>query len=140
MLRIDQIVNYTKRYHPIILSNAKKIKVQLGELTGYQDKDGEVYRTIQCICTGGSKPHMVRTTYYGPYDGRAMIWASCDCEYFLYHCEVALQKKGSSDIQYSNGASPNQTNPGLIPCMCKHIAAVLLTGVFAVKPKSIKKR
>jgi hypothetical protein len=51
-------------------------------------------------------------------------WVTCDCEYFMYHCEVALHRFNSSDVLHSNGAFPGMTNPRMAPKLCKHLYAV----------------
>jgi hypothetical protein len=50
---------------------------------------------------------------------------SCDCEFFLYVCEVALHRYGSADIIHSNGEFPYETNPRGIPMICKHLVKIL---------------
>lgn len=52
-------------------------------------------------------------------------WVHCDCEHFLFTCEYALTSYGSSSIIDSNGKPPVFTNPKLLPCICKHIIAVV---------------
>lgn len=48
-------------------------------------------------------------------------WVKCSCPYFLYHCEYALAKFGSSEIDYSNGKPPHIMNPNQTPYLCKHL-------------------
>jgi len=50
-------------------------------------------------------------------------WVTCDCEYFLYNCEVALHRFNATDIIHSNGAFPGFTNPQMRPHLCKHLYA-----------------
>jgi hypothetical protein len=64
----------------------------------------------------------VRTTH--------KTWVHCSCEHFLFTCEYALAKYGSSSIISSNGKPPVITNPRLLPVVCKHIVAVT-----AIHPK-----
>ncbi len=52
------------------------------------------------------------------------VWVRCTCPWFLYNCEYALAKNGSSWIHYSNGAPADKTNPGNIPFVCKHVYAL----------------
>lgn len=52
------------------------------------------------------------------------VWVRCTCPWFLYTCEYALAKNGSSWIHYSNGKPADQTNPGNIPFVCKHVYAL----------------
>lgn len=49
------------------------------------------------------------------------VWVKCSCPYFLFNCEYALAKHGSSEIDYSNGKPPVVTNPRMIPMLCKHL-------------------
>jgi hypothetical protein len=49
------------------------------------------------------------------------VLVSCECYFFLYYCEVALNHWGSAVIKYSNGAHPKMTNPQLHPLLCKHL-------------------
>lgn len=48
-----------------------------------------------------------------------------NCEWFCFYSEYALTKYNASGIRYCNGKPPNTTNPGLVPCVCKHILRVL---------------
>lgn len=52
------------------------------------------------------------------------VWVRCTCPWFLYHCEYALAKYGSTWVHYSNGNPANQTNPQNTPFVCKHIYAL----------------
>lgn len=61
---------------------------------------------------------------FGPSLWNKPAWVSCDCEYFMYHCEVALHRFNCADIIHSNGAFPGLTNPRLEPKLCKHLHAV----------------
>ena len=49
------------------------------------------------------------------------VQVSCDCEYFMFYCEYALNSVGAAEIRYSNGDVPLMTNPGLQPTLCKHL-------------------
>jgi len=53
------------------------------------------------------------------------LLAWCDCEWFMFYSEYALTKYNASAIRYCNGKPPNTTNPGLVPCVCKHLVRVL---------------
>lgn len=57
-------------------------------------------------------------------------WVHCSCEHFLFSCEFALAKRGSSSIINSNGEPPVVTNPRMLPMVCKHIVAIA-----AIHPK-----
>lgn len=53
------------------------------------------------------------------------VIVGCQCDYFTFHCEVALAKKGAALITQSNGERPSITNPRLIPTPCKHLYKLL---------------
>lgn len=53
-------------------------------------------------------------------DKGAFVKISCDCEFHMYTCEVALHRWGAADIIYSNGEHPWTVNPRLVPLCCKH--------------------
>lgn len=63
------------------------------------------------------------------------VWVSCDCEWFLYDCEVALNRYGCTDIRFSNGDYPVVRNSGMVPRLCKHLIALAPLAV-AAKEKS----
>jgi len=66
------------------------------------------------------------------------VWASCDCEHFLYTCEVALHRYNASDIIYSSGAYPRETNPRMVPQLCKHLWALAPVAVALARKPSGK--
>jgi hypothetical protein len=49
---------------------------------------------------------------------------SCSCSDFKFCHEMALTKKGSSDVFYSNGETPDIKNPLMVPSTCKHLIAL----------------
>jgi len=134
MLTAKQILDVTKRSHPIIIQNAKRVRVQFKKVEAGSDAYGE-YRQVVAICKADSIPRQVTLKFYGRHDLGAKTWMSCTCEYFLYVCEVALEGKDSSDIIHSNGAAPSVTNPRFTPRTCKHCIAALLNGAQTLVPK-----
>lgn len=54
------------------------------------------------------------------------IKVSCNCADYKYRFEAANHNIGLSDIIYSNGQLPVETNPGLIPGICKHITKCVI--------------
>jgi len=133
MLTIEQLISTTNSAHPRILSNARGVAVKLKKVKSLKDKDGDPYREITAICRGKTIPRTVVMRIYGKGDKNSQIWASCDCEWFLYYCEVALTKKGSSDVIYSNGENPKITNPRRLGIACKHICSCLIRGLQKAK-------
>ena len=51
----------------------------------------------------------------------AAVVVSCSCDDFWSTWEVALNKKGAARLEYSNGRSPDEKNPKLVPGCCKHL-------------------
>lgn len=68
-------------------------------------------------------------------DNRLHVNLSCSCPDFLYRFEVALNKKGAAQIEYSNGELPTVTNPTMIAACCKHCIALYnsLKGVMTTE-------
>jgi len=50
----------------------------------------------------------------------------CDCADHKYRKEVADSLHYISDIKYSNGNMPLETNPGMVPGICKHAFKALM--------------
>jgi len=69
-------------------------------------------------------------------------WVKCSCPFFLFKCEYALARVGSSEIDYSNGKKPIITNPKQFPILCKHLYratdAVLKAAIQQAKNDSRK--
>ena len=125
-----------------------------------QDNDGDSYRKINCVVShsislvdgknigGSGAPHEIQVLIYD-VDGNednAKIAANCDCEHFLYACEVALWKEGSARIEepfemrtWSNGEDYTDAgpNPNSVPIICKHIYAAILNGLFKWKKPAL---
>lgn len=66
-------------------------------------------------------PNEVHLNVFEKPDYKHPCWVQCSCPFFLFNCEVALAKVGSSEIQYSNGKKPAITNPKQVPYLCKHL-------------------
>lgn len=138
MLTVKQILSTTRATHPQIFTNARSIRVKY-EVIEKEDEDGDVYREVKAVCRGATIPREVTMRLYGR-GGDAPAWVSCTCEWFLYHCEVALWTKFSSDIIHSNGQDPVVTNPRRLALACKHCVATLLSGAATAAPtKKLKK-
>jgi hypothetical protein len=140
VLTVEKLVQYTKAYNPLIIKRAQNVSVQSLDVVEGEDEDGDPCRDVVAICKGETVPRTVIFRFYGTRNKNTLAWVSCDCEYFLYHCEVALQKKGSTDVIYSNGARPKITNPRMLAAVCKHCIAVLLAGAHTAKPAKTRKK
>ncbi len=62
----------------------------------------------------------------GPLSQCPAIKIACTCGNYLFEWEVANAYRGASDIIYSNGNFPIETNPSLRPGVCKHVLKCLL--------------
>jgi hypothetical protein len=133
MVTIEQLISTTRAAHPRILANARQVSVTLKKARKRKDADGDPYQEVTAICRGATIPRNVTMKIYGRGDKNSKIWASCDCEWFLYYCEVALTKRGSSEVIYSNGKDPKITNPRKLSVACKHILSCILHGLHKAK-------
>ena len=125
MLSVKQLLYNTLRHRRSILEKASSISVSYLKMKQERDEDGSVITHVTAKCTGDTVPREVNLSLYG-WGPEAKVWCSCDCPYFLYHTEVALMKRSNSDIIFSNGRTPRETNPGNVAHLCKHCAALLL--------------
>lgn len=71
-------------------------------------------------------PALRKADYIGPksappFTPNSKVWVRCNCEYFLYHCEVADSWYFNTTVEYSNGEPPKKTNPSMVPHLCKHL-------------------
>lgn len=60
-------------------------------------------------------------------DKKLHVVCSCSCPDFMYRQEVALNKKGAAEIEYSNGELPTTTNSRMITYFCKHLCQIFFT-------------
>jgi hypothetical protein len=127
MLTVRQLILLTHNHRRSIMDKAKSVAVRFVKITEDYDDDGDPVREVLAICHGETVDRRVVMRFYGK-GANAHVWVSCDCEYFLYHCEVADQRKGNTDIEYSNGRWPKETNPRGIAHLCKHIVACISHG------------
>lgn len=65
-------------------------------------------------------------TYKGPLYLCPAIKCACSCGNWLFQWETAGAYRGYSDIIYSNGDYPIETNPNLKPGVCKHLFKCLM--------------
>ena len=59
-------------------------------------------------------------------DRKLHCHVSCSCDDNLFRWEYANTHRNASEIEYSNGEPPIDTNPGFKPGLCKHLAALYL--------------
>ena len=57
-------------------------------------------------------------------DRQLNVKASCSCPDYLFRWEWANWNRKAADIEYSNGDSPDITNPTYKPSLCKHLVAL----------------
>lgn len=125
MISLNQAIKYCpSRIKKGTIQTVKSIK--LIEAGNGEDSKGIFQKaTFEVVATNG--PRRVTIKAYG--DPRKNIfqrstWVHCSCPWFLFYCEYALAKRGSSDIINSNGKPPNITNPKQWPYICKHVIAI----------------
>lgn len=127
MLTVRQLILLTHNHRRSIMEKARLVAVRFVKITEDHDEDGDSVREVLAICHGETIDRHVTMRFYGK-GANAHVAVSCDCEYFLYHCEVADQRKGSAEIEYSNGRWPKITNPRGVAHLCKHIVACISHG------------
>lgn len=137
MISVKQILYWTQIHRKSIILNAKSVGIRVDKVEYVVEPDGSTYKKVEVEALGETQPYDVLLFFHGK-GLTSKVWASCSCPYFLFHCEVALQKSGSSDINFSNGKLPKITNPRLVRHCCKHIAACLQRGVFMMEPPKAK--
>ncbi len=118
-----------------IIAKARGVALRFGKVE-YVEDDGIKMKKVEAMAASQDGDGNYRLLMYFTGKGpTSKVWASCECPYFLYHCEVALQKRGSTDINFSNGKLPKITNPRLVAHSCKHVVAALQRGAFMLEPK-----
>jgi hypothetical protein len=134
MLTVEQLIEYTRVYKPLVLKKAREVSVKLGKPVVMEDSDGDKFTLINAKCRGETVVRNVEIHLYGK-GKKAQCWVSCDCEWFCYASEVALTKKGSSEINFSNGQKYTKSGPNSrgVPNVCKHVAACFLAGAHNLK-------
>lgn len=110
---------------PYLKNNAKEVVVKM--LKPVLTKGGFPAVRSKVLSVGNlGRKHVYSADIIGKekdiplYKQRHLI-VSCQCDFFLYYCEVALNHWGSAKIKYSNGEHPHVTNPQLQPMLCKHL-------------------
>ena len=130
MLTFQYIVRLTD---PLRKLNAKLVKIVKFK-TGYTTR-GTGYAACQSYSThhydqhGRKIPNADRNRYVTVVefvDKKLHCNVSCSCPDFMYRHEVALNRRGAADIEYSNGEMPTTTNPELRVATCKHLIALYL--------------
>jgi len=78
-------------------------------------------------------PTTVKLNVWEKPDFDHPAWVQCSCPFFLFNCEYALAKHGSSEIKYSNGKPPHITNPKQIPMVCKHLVQAAFKAIESMQ-------
>jgi hypothetical protein len=135
-LTVDEILSTTSG-HPKsnITKNSKSVNLRWKEPVYYEDRNGEEFKEIQVQARDKTIKRDVVVRYWLDYDD-PYVWVSCSCEWFLFNCEYALQRRKyqASEIKYSNGKKPKPEKQGgknsrMLPYACKHIIKILRLGV-----------
>jgi hypothetical protein len=139
MFSLKQLLQYTKLHRPSILDKAKSIAVKFKSVKKQTDAEGDEFVEIFAIARGDTIPRNVEIGVWGKGPS-AKVWVSCDCEYFMYHTEYVLDKRGNTDRQYAINRAPKITNPRMVSHVCKHIAACFYRGAADLTPEKFKKK
>jgi hypothetical protein len=121
MLTVTQLLHYAQ---PDVVQRSKKTMLPEFKISPMHDQTGpHALINAVAICQpphGTGNAHRLTLKIYGPWGPQARAWISCDCEWHLFACEVALTIKGNSSIIYSNKMLPVIKNPTFEPWCCKH--------------------
>jgi len=172
-MTLRQLRISTQSFKPILMRNAQKVKISMGTATYGKDSRG-IYKSIPAQALTrepGKKPHYLEARVYidpktkfipvemrpkgKPYVGpeeppaftdQSEVWVRCDCEFFLYGCEVAVARKNSAPLGKANGGVSNgawyngvtegrhrSPNPHGVPVICKHLISLFSRGALAKK-------
>lgn len=136
MESLNYLIKNTKQVHPKIIQNAKEVDIFNLTVKSFMDKDGTeglIFEAKARALTEGKNvfwdirvqlvPEEKKLNIYKLPDLNTDCWVQCSCPYFLYFCEYAVQKTGSTEIKYSNGKRPRVTNKNAVPIICKHLVA-----------------
>lgn len=135
MISVKQIMYWTLLHRRSIVTKARSVALSFGKVD-YITENGVQFKRVTAKARGEKGTYDLLMFFQGK-GPTSKIWASCSCPYYLYHVEVALTKRGSADINYSNGQLPKITNPRLVSHACKHIVAALQKGAFMLEPKKV---
>lgn len=106
-------------------TRVKKVKKQYDKKTNRARLLAQVYSVPD---TGTGRIHTCSITIKGMKnkfsDIKVPVVVSCNCENYMFTWEVANNKKGSSEIEFSNGELPLMTNPSLVPGLCRHLVCL----------------
>jgi hypothetical protein len=133
MISVKQILYWTLLHRKSIVAKARSVSINFKKVE-YVEENGIQFKRVDAKAMGETDVYDL-TMFFNGKGPTSKVWASCSCAYFLYHCEVALSKRGSTDVNYSNGKLPKITNPRLVSHACKHIVAALQRGAFMLEPK-----
>lgn len=126
-LKFSQIFKQVIKYAPTQLKNATYAKIKT--FKGFAKDEND--RIWAYAITYSTKVYDAKTglwvrkpiEYYDTFiaiNKKGGVILSCSCDDFKYRHEVALHKKGASEIEYSNGQAPIVTNPREHWTCCKH--------------------
>lgn len=128
MMTLNELVRLSERMRRL---NSRLVKI-VGYKTG-KDKQGiptavaKTYTPLEYkLGLGG--PRIGRASDQAKYvssikflDRKMHVRVSCSCPDYYFRFEVANHLVGASDIIYSTGEMPDQSNPEYRPQLCKHL-------------------
>lgn len=128
MLTLDQIARRTSRLRQQGARFVRFTDLKKGYLSnGNGYIAGASYSTHRIGSDGRAVPNPDPSKYVTVFeflDTELHVKCSCSCSDFTFRWEWALWNRGAAEIEYSNGDSPNMTNPQYKPAMCKHSLAL----------------
>lgn len=125
------IIDLLKKIGKTQLQNSKYVrikKVEFNKTRNLYKFTTETYDPVK----KETRIHVQRIYPRNPYytgklsEARDGVKITCNCGFHLFYSEVALFNHAASDIIYSNGDYPIDTNPNLKPWGCKHCFKDLL--------------
>lgn len=105
----------------IIMNKVKRIYDDGLETVVFQAKGRAHTEVIYYELTIEMFPTEIHKDVYQSPGENNPAWVQCSCPFFLFNCEYALARVGSSEIKFSNGKAPLITNQRMVPYFCKHL-------------------
>ena len=128
MLTLPQIIRRTNKFRK---AGAKYVRI-LDVKRGYNSL-GQGFIASSSYSThilgSDGRPYVNRNatkyvTVITFLDKKLHVQCSCSCDDFKFRWEWALNNRGAAEIEYSDGSSPDTTNPQYKAASCKHLVAL----------------
>jgi hypothetical protein len=138
MVTVRELIRWTRSFKSNLISNASRVRIKFLNVTMENDSTGD-FKQVLIAAHGDSSPRKAIIKIYGS-DHNAKVWLSCDCPWWCFAAEWAVNNRSSTDIIYCNGNPPDpqnplSPNPDRRPHLCKHLLAAFMKGALIVKSK-----